>query len=378
MAGIYIHVPFCKQACIYCNFHFKSGKQNTEPMAKALGLELQLRKEEAKEWAEIQTIYFGGGTPSLLTLQQLSSLLASIYLHYNISASVECTLEANPEDLTLDYCRGLVALGVNRLSIGIQTFDEDGLRWMNRAHTAQTAVLAVQNAQKAGIDNISIDLISGIPQLKEPQQHLIDLRKALDLNPTHLSTYSLTLEPNTVWERLVKLKNYPTPIEAEQAMAFEEIRGLLADNNWVLYEISNAAKSDAYISKHNSAYWERKPYIGIGPSAHSFDGAFRRWNLHNHTHYCEFVGRGEEAPHEKEVISPSTAFNEAIMTGLRRNSGVSLSLLQSLDASAFLELNNQIKQTHLAHHFVKEGDRLKLSEKSLLYADALSAELFSV
>lgn len=376
MAGIYIHVPFCKQACIYCNFHFKAGNHNTQPLVEAIAKELVIRKKEASEWGEIQTIYFGGGTPSLLSLNQLNLLLDVIHQHFILANEVECTLEANPEDLSLEYCRDIKQLGINRLSVGIQTFHEEGLRWMNRIHNAETAKQAIAFAQTAGIQNISLDLISGIPNLGSTH-HIDDLKLAVSLNPTHLSIYSLTLEPNTTWERLIKHKNYPVPVESQQAKAFEESRDFLDERGWLLYEISNTALNEKFVSKHNSAYWEGKPYLGVGPSAHSFDGKFRRWNLNNHTHYCEQLSDNKDAPHEKEEITPIIAFNEAIMTGLRQQKGVSLNVLNKILPAEVPHLLQQI-QNPFKEHFIIENERFRLKKESLLFADSLSASLFIV
>jgi len=374
MAGIYIHIPFCKQACIYCNFHFKAGNHNTLQMSEAIAKEIILRKNYLSG-KQVNTIYLGGGTPSLLPIQELEEIIHSVYKTFSVAEEVEITLEANPDDLTRDKLVALKKLGVNRLSMGVQTFDDKALRWMNRAHTSLEAVNAISIAQEIGIENISIDLITGVP-VSDRFQHIRDVEQALALNPTHMSCYSLTLEPKTSWERLIQSKNYPKPKEDEQAKAFLETIEKIESEGWFHYEISNFAKDETCISKHNSSYWEGEMYLGVGPSAHSFDGVERSWNLTNHQQYLENLGKGENPPNEKEFITKKMAFNEALMTGLRTAKGVKLSLLKELVPSAYEDVLKKIKNPPFEAQILIENNRLKLTHQAKLFADAIASDLF--
>lgn len=371
MAGIYFHIPFCKQACIYCNFHFKAGKHDSLPMTKAMAKELRLRKEDFPH-EKINTIYFGGGTPSLLQANQIEELLQSVLENFEISPLAEITLEANPDDLHAQKLKELKQLGINRLSIGIQTFNEDALKWMNRAHTPDQAIHCVQEAQQQGIENISIDLISGIPNL--PTGYIRkDIETALALSPKHLSCYSLTLEPGTSWERLIKLKNYAKPQEEQQASEFEETMKILAENGWLHYEISNFALSEEWVSKHNSAYWQQEAYIGLGPSAHSFYNQTRSWNLNNHSHYLQALTEGELPPAEKEKIDNITAFNEAIMTGFRTLHGVNINTLHTIHP-IFTE--KFLTQAKTDHRIEVQSNSVKIKQNHFLFADGIASDYF--
>ena len=374
MAGIYIHIPFCKQACIYCNFHFKAGNHNTSTMSEAIAKEITLRKSYLSD-NQVTTIYLGGGTPSLLPIQELERIIQSVYKNFSVSEKAEITLEANPDDLSKEKLLSLKQLGINRLSMGVQTFDDKALRWMNRAHSSREAVEAITMAQEIGIENISIDLITGIP-VTDNLQHKRDVAQALALNPTHISCYSLTLEPKTSWERLIRTKNYPEPKEDEQAKAFLETIELIESEGWLHYEISNFAKNEACVSKHNSSYWEGEPYLGVGPSAHSFDGTERSWNLTNHPLYLDAIGKDTVPPSEKEFITPKMAFNEALMTGLRTAKGVSLSQLETLLPNAYEKVLQKIKQAPFDTQVRIENNRLKLTHQAKLFADAIASDLF--
>ncbi|MCK9480756.1 MAG: radical SAM family heme chaperone HemW [Bacteroidia bacterium] len=375
MAGIYIHIPFCKQACIYCNFHFKAGNHSTQKMTAAICNELLLRKHYLEN-EQIDTIYFGGGTPSLLTPTEIATILNTITTTYPVSPSPEITLEANPDDLNENKISSLYKIGINRLSIGVQSFDDKALQWMNRAHTATEAVQCIKTAQQVGFDNISLDIITGIP-VTDPRQHLQDIEVALSLNPQHLSCYSLTLEPNTSWERLIRLKHFPRPIEEEQANSFQETIKQIKSNDWLHYEISNFALSEKWISKHNSAYWNHLKYLGVGPSAHSFNGRARRWNLNSHSKYIQSLNADKEPPHESELITPTMAFNEAILTGIRTSNGIDVKFLMSLLPSETEQLLKKIAKIPLKNQLCLRNYRITCNEDALLFSDAIAVSLLA-
>ncbi len=275
---LYLHIPFCKQACHYCDFHFSTNLRGKQELVEAMAHEIDLRHTyltSAAQTTQLETIYFGGGTPSLLTEAELAHLFEAIHRHFTVSPTAEITLEANPDDLADPAHLAMLRRYVNRLSIGIQTFDEETLRWMNRAHNTTEAELCVQRARDAGFDNLSIDLIYGISE----RIWATDLAKAIALDVPHLSAYNLTIEPDTAFGRWAA-KGRLTPVdEALSATQFTELVSATAAAGYVQYEISNFAKqleSTSHYARHNTAYWQRKPYLGIGPSAHSYNGASRR------------------------------------------------------------------------------------------------------
>jgi len=374
VAGIYFHIPFCKQTCIYCDFHFKAGKHNSLPMTQAMGKELVYRKEEVSN-KEITTLYFGGGTPSLLSIEEIGRLLNLVYSHFSVASNAEITLEANPDDMSLQKLQQLWTLGVNRLSIGVQSFNNDVLHWMNRSHNSEEAIVAIDRAHQVGFKDLSLDIITGVPNAPK-NQHLIDVEKALTLGINHLSAYSLTLEKNTVWDRLLHKKQAAAPNESEQLTAFEEAGALLSEKGWLHYEISNFALNVDHISKHNSAYWEGTPYLGVGPSAHSFDGNYRRWNLTNHHHYIAAGEQGCDVPHEKELINAEMRFNELLMTGLRTLKGVSICALHDLLPNETNTLLNTI--THKKEQVFLENGFLKLQPNARRFADGIASSFFVV
>ena len=374
MAGIYIHIPFCKQACVYCNFHFKAGKHATLPMTDAICKELAVRNHELSG-NTIKSLYFGGGTPSLLSVSELARLLHEVQLHYSLEQGAEITLEANPEDLTQDRLLDYASLGINRLSIGVQSFNDEVLRWMNRGHTAEQAKNCVYNAQNAGFNAISVDLISGVPIAPE-RQHLSDIEIAHQLPIQHLSCYSLTLEPQTTWAHLVHKQLAPPPIEDQQAAEFSAISLLLSSLGWIHYEVSNFARTNFSLAQHNSSYWSGDSYIGVGPSAHSYDGKKRKWNLQQHRPYMLALQEGRLPPFEQEVIDSKTAFNEKIMTGLRTAKGV---FIPDLIALLPQEAQHVLKSTSHGHPLLEVADNhLRLKPQHFLFADGVASDLFVV
>jgi len=373
MAGIYLHVPFCKQRCTYCDFHFSTRFEGyRKELIAAMNLEIQLRKDEITD--EIQTIYLGGGTPSLLTADELEGLMRTINTQFSVSNEAEITLEANPEDISEENLIQWKKNGINRLSIGIQSFRENDIRWMNRGHHPNESIDAVILAKKQGFSTITIDLIYGLPQLslEEWKTHL---QQVIDLEINHISAYCLTIEPKTVLRHQVSKGKISTPDNESQSVQFEFMQDFLALNGFEQYEISNFAKNQAY-SKHNSSYWNGTPYIGIGPSAHSFDRASRRWNVANNTLYYKNVGKNDTW-FESEILSLKDRWNELFLTGLRTKWGVSKSQIEALGGFSSFE-----KQ--LISHLITDGEMLEnetnyvLTVSGKLRADGIAQDFFRV
>ncbi|WP_347924008.1 radical SAM family heme chaperone HemW [Pontimicrobium sp. SW4] len=323
MSGIYIHIPFCKQACYYCDFHFSTSLNKKDELLQALVKELELRKEELHNQT-IETIYFGGGTPSLLSNEELKLLIDAVYKNYQVVENPEITLEANPDDLSKDRIIQLSKSPINRLSIGIQSFFEDDLKSMNRAHNATEAKDCLKEATRH-FDNITIDLIYGIPNMSLDKWNQ-NLQIAFDFGVNHISSYALTVEPKTALDSFIKKGIYP-PINEE--LALKHFNHLITETDkqgFVQYEISNFGKAD-YFSKHNTSYWQGKSYLGIGPSAHSFNNNQRSWNVSNNTKYITSIQQNE-LPSTVEALSKKDRFNEYVMTGLRTVWGVSLNKIE--------------------------------------------------
>ncbi len=372
MAGIYIHVPFCKKACHYCNFHFSTNTRYTNDMVYAIGMEAKLRKNYIAE--KIHTVYIGGGTPSLLPITSLRTLLTKMHENFTIVKDAEITLEANPDDINIDSLLSWKSLGINRLSIGIQSFHEADLVWMNRAHNSQQAKRCVQLAQKAGFHNLSIDLIYGTPTLSDTQwKENVDM--AISLGVPHLSCYALTVEPKTALHHMIETRKMPEVSEEKQSHHFEMLAKWLREAGYEHYEISNFAKP-GFQSKHNSSYWQGKPYIGLGPSAHSFNGSSRQWNIANNALYTTSIQKGN-LPFEIEYLTPQQQLNEYIMTSLRTMQGTSLVYIAKYWSDA--EAHNIVKEAkkHIVSgniNFV--NNHLTLTRKGKLLADGIAAELF--
>lgn len=373
MAGIYIHIPFCKQACYYCDFHFSVSLKNKEALLKSLETELILRKDYLQN-SPIETIYFGGGTPSLLTADEILRLFEVISKNYNLNSEIEFTLEANPDDLSTQKVKELSKTPINRFSIGIQSFFEDDLKFMNRAHTASEADSSVKRVQDAGFENITIDLIYGIPNMNADKWK-VNLHKAFDLRVPHLSCYALTVEEKTALHHLIKTKKYP---KVSDELAFEHYQILVeetAQHDFIQYELSNFGK-DGYFSKHNMSYWMGKSYLGIGPSAHSFNGSSRSWNIANNPKYIKSLTQ-KELPITTEILTLTNQFNEYLMTGLRTIFGVSLS---EIELRFGLNYKNHLlkqveKQLHLNQVEIKNNSIYITSEGRFL-TDSILTDLF--
>ncbi|MGX5858097.1 radical SAM family heme chaperone HemW [Dyadobacter jiangsuensis] len=370
---LYIHIPFCKQACHYCDFHFSTNTTNKRAVVEAIAREIVLRQSYLPD-GDMETIYFGGGTPSLLDEAELGFLLDTIHRQFQVAPNAEITLEANPDDLNAATLDMFAEAGINRLSIGIQSFHEPHLRFMNRAHSAVEAEQCVRLAQDAGIDNISIDLIYAIPS----ENHGIlqrDLSKAFALGVPHISAYCLTIEPQTAFGSWLKKKKIQ-PIEEEYAARqFEILVGSLRENGYEQYEISNFARNGHY-SNHNSSYWKQRPYLGVGPSAHSYNGVSREYNISNNAKYLEAIQKGI-IPATMETLSPADQTNEYLLTGLRTKWGVELQKLEVLSAGRFAsEAGDELERMTRKGWVREDSGILLLTEAGKLFADRIASDLF--
>lgn len=375
MPGLYLHIPFCKQACHYCNFHFSTTLRNKPAMVEAIVQELELQRDYLAG-AELQSIYFGGGTPSLLDQQELERIFEKIYSLHRVSADAEITLEANPDDLSpqrlLDWQQHTP---INRLSIGIQSFQEADLRWMNRAHTAEHAHNCLQAAAAAGFADLTVDLIYGAPTTSDADW-AENIRLVLDAGVPHLSCYCLTVEEGTALAHFVR-KGESVPVDEEKAARqFEYLQDVLEARGYVQYEISNFALPGRF-ARHNSRYWLGDTYLGVGPSAHSFDGRSRQWNLANNARYIRALAAGE-LPFEREVLSAGQRYNEYIMTGLRTTWGCSGSRIAAFGDGFTRYFAAQVEPFLQAGTVEQEGDTYRLSRAGKLLADRIAADLFWV
>ncbi len=375
MAGIYLHIPFCKQACHYCDFHFSTSLRSKGDLLDAMHRELKNRVSYVNGQT-IDTIYLGGGTPSLLSTDELQRLFETIHELYAVSSHAEITLEANPDDLTYLKILELRRTPVNRLSVGIQSFRDEDLRWMNRAHTATQADYALKCAQDRGFENITIDLIYSIPGLKlYDWQH--NIQRAIDLQVQHISAYSLTIESKTVLgNQYAKGEMQPAPDSASEEQ-FLTLVHMLKRADFEPYEVSNFCRPGMY-SRHNSSYWKGAHYLGVGPSAHSFDGTTRQWNVSNNAQYIAGIMSGTPK-FEIEVLGTAERFNEYVMTRLRTIWGVDLDYLQqSFGIDLCVKEQEQLNQWQEQGWLLREGNTLRLTEQGLLRADRLASDLFIV
>jgi len=373
MGGIYIHVPFCKLACHYCDFHFSTNTALKADMVSAIVSELSLQHAYLGN-EDIDTIYFGGGTPSLLEASDLGAIFGAIDKNFTISADPEITLEANPDDLGIIKLNELKSAGINRLSIGIQSFDDEVLKFLNRSHNAAAASKCFEDARSAGFRNLSIDLIYSIPgQTMETWQR--NIRHALRLNPEHISTYSLTIESKTVFGNWFK-RGKLTPItDEDSAEQMELLTDLLTGAGYVQYEISNFGKP-GFFSRHNSSYWQGAKYLGVGPSAHSYNGACRQFNIRNNPLYVNAI-RQDKIPFEVEKLSREDRINDYLMTTLRTMWGCNLDVLKKQFNYDLVADNGEYLSRLVDNKFADlEDNCLKLTRKGKLVADRISADLF--
>jgi len=374
MSGIYIHIPFCKQACHYCDFHFSTSLKKKDDLIKALAKELKLRQSEFENNI-VETIYFGGGTPSLLSNEELQFLVNTVYANYQVSSTPEITLEANPDDLSDKRIHELANSPINRLSIGIQSFFEEDLKLMNRAHNAEEAKACLEEATKH-FDNISLDLIYGIPGASH-EQWLKNIEIALSYNIPHISSYALTVEPKTALASFVQ-KGIIDDVDDEQAHEqFHLLKERLEEEGYIHYELSNFGKN-GYFSKNNSAYWQGKSYLGIGPSAHSFNGKQRGWNVRNNTTYIKSIAQ-EKLPIEIETLTKTDQYNEYIMTGLRTIWGVSLVKVERDFGIVFKDYLMEQADVFINQHLLYiDEDHLRVTKKGQFLSDGIVSELFKI
>ena len=373
MAGIYIHIPFCKQACHYCDFHFSTSMKKKDEMIAALISEVHLRKNEINE--PVETIYFGGGTPSVLSTEEIDQILEPIFSLFNVIENPEITLEANPDDLSKDRIQQLAHSKINRLSIGIQSFYNEDLQMMNRAHNADEAWNSLVEATNY-FDNISIDLIYGIPNMGLDRWKA-NVQKALDLGINHISTYALTVEPKTALASLIKKGKIAQPDDGNAHEHFLALIEMLENAGFIHYELSNFGKPD-YFSKNNSAYWLGKKYLGIGPSAHSFDGKNRSWNIANNSLYIQSIQKNE-LPNETETLSVQDRYNEYVMAGLRTIWGVSLDRIENEFGTNYKDyLLKEVQRFIDNEQLQLVNNVLKTTVKGKFFCDGIASELFWV
>lgn len=373
MAGIYIHLPFCKQACHYCDFHFSTSLKLKSNLLTALALEISVRKSELKG-KEIGTIYFGGGTPSLMSASELKLILSRIFELFPVEKNAEITLEANPDDLTLEKLSQLKEIGINRLSVGIQSFNDDSLTWMNRAHNSNEAKSSLLDAKSVGFDNISVDLIYGLPGLTI-QDWRNELEEIFSFEIQHLSAYCLTVESKTPLGKWVQ-SGKERPVDEEAAnQQFTELVSSSAKANLIQYEVSNFGLP-GYFSRHNTSYWKGIPYLGIGPSAHSYLGSNRSWNVANNAQYIKGV-HANKPLRTIETLENEDQINELIMTGLRTIWGVNLEDLKSKFGYDLMQ-KNQAKIDELIKNNLAKLDQshLQLTKKGLFFADGIASDFF--
>jgi oxygen-independent coproporphyrinogen-3 oxidase len=371
MSGIYIHIPFCKKACHYCNFHFSTQLERKSELVDSIVQEIHWRKDYLSD-RNINTIYLGGGTPSLLNKKELDLIFEALQQSFEIASDAEVTLEANPDDLTIDKLKDLASSPVNRLSIGIQSFYEEDLLYMNRSHNAVQAQECITQAQDLGFDNLSIDLIYGSPTTSDAMWKT-NVQKAIDFKITHLSCYALTVEPKTALAHMIEKQKTAAPDESKAADQFRYLIDRTKAAGYQHYEISNLAL-DGGFSKHNTNYWMGVPYLGIGPAAHSFDQNSRQWNIAHNIKYMKAVqNRDLELLSEKEVLSPIDQTNEYILTSLRTMWGMDLNKVK------LEEHRTQIKTTmqkYLDEGLILHNSTYVLSEKAKFLADGIASELF--
>jgi len=368
LAGIYIHIPFCRQACHYCNFHFATSLRRKNETVAALLSEIEQRKDYLKGEV-IKTIYFGGGTPSLLSISDFRILIEKIKQNFDVSSQAEITSEVNPDDITEESLKSWQSVGINRLSIGVQSFFDEDLEWMNRAHNAQQATDNLQLAKKH-FENISIDLIYGMPGLtNEKWKENVDI--AISFGIPHLSCYALTVEEKTPLYKMIRSKKVEDIIPDKQSEQFLLLMDWLEEAGYEHYEISNFAKP-GFRSRHNSSYWSGEKYLGIGPSAHSFDGESRQWNISNNNIYIDSIGKGI-IPCEKEMLTETQKLNEYIMTSLRTIEGLDLVLVSK---AASYKLRAASEKFIGNGKMLLEENHLRLTREGKLLADGIAAELF--
>jgi oxygen-independent coproporphyrinogen-3 oxidase len=374
MAGIYIHIPFCRQACYYCDFHFSTSLKKKDELLIALQKELEVRKSEFEN-IKIETIYFGGGTPSLLSKDDLQSILETVYKNYAVKECPEITLEANPDDLTKEKIMELSRSPINRLSIGVQSFYDADLKLMNRAHNSEEARVSLEETLHH-FNNVSVDLIYGIPGASN-EQWIENIEIALGFSIPHISSYALTVEPKTALAAFIK-KGIVKNVDDDKALEqFHLLKSKLENESFIHYELSNFGK-EGFFSKNNSAYWQGKSYLGIGPSAHSFNGRQRGWNVRNNSKYIKAL-QNNELPIEIEDLTLTDQYNEYVMTGLRTIWGISLLKIEKDFGKLYLDYLNEQSQVFINQHLLYIDDtHLRVTKKGQFLSDGIASQLFKI
>ncbi len=373
MASLYIHIPFCKQACNYCNFHFSTQVDYAADMVKAISMEIKLRKHELPN-EPLNSIYIGGGTPSILSESLLNELLESVYKNFEIEKNAEITIEANPDDITPEKLQAIKKTPINRFSMGVQSFFDDDLIWMNRAHKAHEAEDSIKLIQNFGFDKISIDLIYGGPTLLN-QNWIKNLAKVNELGLNHVSAYCLTVEPKTALQSQINKGKLPALDEEKAAEQFEILVNQLGEYGFDQYEISNFARNQEY-AVHNTSYWQNKPYLGVGPSAHSFNGKQRSWNIANNQLYMKQLVLGQ-LPLEIENLTLANRINEYIMTGLRTIWGCNWEEINIRFGNQCTTILKQKIEPYINNQKILDnGENFKLTPQARILADGIASDLF--
>ncbi len=373
MAGIYIHIPFCKQACYYCDFHFSTSLKHKDDLLNAIISEIDIRKNDWKNHI-FKTIYFGGGTPSILPVDDIKKLLDYLYKSFNIQAT-EITLEANPDDLSYTKTKAYNNLGINRLSIGVQSFFDEDLVKLNRSHNAIQAENVIKFSQDSGIENITIDLIYAIPGLTN-SRFIDNIDKVIDFKIPHVSAYALTVEKNTVLEHKIKKQLFPKISEDQSAEQFDILKNKLIQSGFLHYEVSNFGKKD-FLSIHNSNYWKNIPYLGLGPSAHSYSNAIRSWNVSNNAIYIKKIMSNSDF-YTTELLNNKDIYNELIMIGLRTMWGVDLEIISELGGTFSKYIEEKSKKYIDLNQLYIKANHLIANPDYLFVIEGIISDLFYV
>lgn len=373
MASVYVHIPFCHSKCYYCGFHSVASLKAKQDVVHCIVKELEIRKNYLKE-EPLDSIYFGGGTPSVLDIQEVARIIIKIREHYRINEDAEISFEVNPEDVSIDYFKDLRKLGINRISIGVQSLDDGILSFLNRKHSVEEAISCINNSVEAGIDNISIDLIYGIPGLSDDMwKESLERIKCLPVK--HLSAYCLSIDENTVFEYKMRKGEFIPMSDEDCEAQYNILLDWAKNNGFQHYEISNFCKSN-YYSRHNSAYWMQKPYLGVGPSAHSYNGHSRQWNTSNNANYITSVNKGV-IPFQKEDLNLKDRFNEYILTSLRTVWGINKKVVTRMFGVKYLQHVVEKSEKYLdSGHLQIDKNCIKLTEKGMFISNDIISEIF--
>jgi len=375
LAGIYIHVPFCKQKCNYCNFHFSTKQDNVEELVSGMIIELDQRKSYLKT-KKIDSIYFGGGTPSIIDVKHIINIIEKIYSLFDVKKTAEITMEFNPDDIKKEKLNKLRQAGINRLSIGIQSFNNEDLIFMNRSHNAKEAISSIKLAKECGFNNMSIDLIYGV-QNQTDKTWKKNLNQMFELEIDHFSAYALTVEPDTKLNYLIKKKRVQPTSELKAENHFKILQEESLKMGYEQYEISNFCRKNKF-AQHNTSYWKDKAYLGIGPSAHSYNGESRRWNISNNLKYITLINNSEKY-FDEEKLSPTQKYNEYTLTSLRTIWGVSLDYLENnFDQHIVSHFKKNARKWIDNKNIILEKNNVRLTNKGMLFADAISSDLFII